>query len=235
MTSVPRRYSSVLMNPQLTPQEYHPTSEEDLFYDFNWDQSYRYLDVDLAPYAHDLSGRFVAWIILTALIEGILLSWPITATVLWGWKWAALTWINFCYAVRILALILSIVEVGSRVHKVAGRPVTKRRNPYGCCTLTLGAAFVSSPSLMVWYLLTLVQALIMALVFLLTLVAAPVFTSHSQGLLLGLTLGLNFLSIVESLIWPAILYAFAIRSPLRHAVFTARGVRHVQPPSSEEG
>ena len=190
-------------------------------YDFSSDRSYRYLDVDLSPYARDLTARFVAWVILTALLEAGLLSWPIVATVIWG-TWAAMTWMSFGYAVRILALVISVIEVGSRVHKIAGRPVTRRRRPHGYISLTLGAAFVPSPSLMAWYVLALAQTIFTILTMLLTLVAAPAFTSRSKGLLLGLTIGFQALSILQSLAWPGIFYTFAVRNQVRQAVFAAR-------------
>lgn len=198
-------------------------------YDFGTDRSYRYLDVDLAPYARDLTTRFVAWIALTVLVELTLLAWPIVATILWR-SWAALTWMAFGYAIRVVALLAAAIEVGSRVHRLAGRPVTRRCKPHNYISLTLGTAFAPSPSLMTWYVLAMLQAALTALVLLFTLVAAPAFTARSKGLLLGLTLGFQVVSILQSLAWPGIIYTFGVRRQIRLAVATARRRRWPVPP-----
>jgi len=190
-------------------------------YDFHTDKTYRYLDVDLGPYAKDLSSRFMAWVLLTVVLELVLLAWPVAATIIWK-AWAAVTWMAFGYAIRIMLLLISLCEVGSRVHKLAGRPVTRRKNPHRYISLTLGTAFAPSPSLMTWYVLALIQAILTTLILLFTLVTAPVFTSHSRSLLLSLTLLFQLISILQSLAWPGIFYTFAIRRQVRYAVLAAR-------------
>lgn len=218
--------TAFVVNPALSgapsqAQHQQQQSQERRMYNFSSDRSYRYLDVDLAPYARDLGTRFVAWVVLTIVVELCLLAWPIVATVIWK-SWAALTWMAFGYGVRILALLAAMVQVGSRVHKLAGRPVTRRRNPHSYISLTLGAAFAPSPLLMTWYVLALLQAVFTVLILFLTLVMAPLFTMRSKGLLLGLTLGFQVLSILQSLVWPGILYAYGVRTQVRQAVFSAR-------------
>ncbi len=190
-------------------------------YNFNTDRSYQYLDVDLTPYVRDLTTRFVAWVVLTFIIELILLAWPIVATVMWS-TWAALTWISFGYAIRLVALVATVVGVGSRVHRLAGRPVTLSKNPHRFVSVTLGTAFATSTPLKIWYVLAWAQGILTVLTLLLSLATAPYFSSHDKNLLLGLSLGFQILSIVQSLSWPGIFYAYGIRASLRSAVLSAR-------------
>ena len=194
-------------------------------YNFNTDRSYQYLDVDLTPYVRDLTTRFVAWMILTFLIEAILLAWPITATALWS-TWAALTWMSFGYALRLVLLLATVIGVGSRVHRLAGRPVTRTKNPHRFISLTLGAAFAPSAPLKTWYALAWLQGILTIFTLLFTLATAPLFSSNSKNLLFGLSLSFQILSILQSLSWPGILYAYAIRAPLRFAVLSARRERN---------
>ena len=216
--------SNVYYNQQQQQQNFvgRPTeSQNSEIYNFNTDRGYRYLDVNLLPYARDLTSRFVAWIVLTFFIELILLAWPITATVLWS-TWAALTWISFGYALRLLFLLATVIGVGSRVHRLAGRPVTRFQNPHRIISLTLGTAFATSAPLKMYYLLALVQGILTILTLLLTLATAPMFSSNSKNLVLGLSLGFQILSILQSLSWPGIIYRYAIRGPVASAVASAR-------------
>ena len=193
-------------------------------YNFNTDRSYQYLDVDLTPYVRDLTTRFVAWVVLTFVIELILLAWPIVATVMWS-TWAALTWMSFLYAIRLVALVATVVGVGSRVHRLAGRPVTLSKNPHRFVSVTLGTAFATSAPLKIWYVLAWAQGILTIFTVLLTLATAPYFSNHNKNLLLGLSLGFQILSILQSLSWPGILYAYGIRASLRSAVLSARRQR----------
>ena len=193
-------------------------------YNFNTDRSYQYLDVDLTPYVRDLTTRFVAWVVLTFVIELILLAWPIVATVMWS-TWAALTWMSFGYALRLIALVATVAGVGSRVHRLAGRPVTLAKNPHRFISVTLGTAFATSAPLKIWYVLAWAQGILTIFTLLLTLATAPYFSNHNKNLLLGLSLGFLILSILQSLSWPGIFYAYGIRASLRSAVLSARRQR----------
>ncbi len=219
--------SNMYCNPQNLPVG-RRRQQPPQMYNFNTDRSYRYLDVDLTPYVRDLTTRFVAWIILTFLIELILLAWPITATAIWS-TWAALTWMSFGYALRLLALVATVIGVGSRMHRLAGRPVTRAKNPHRFISLTLGTAFAPSAPLKTWYVLAWVQGILTIFTLLFSLATAPLFSSNSKNLVLGLSLGFQILSILQSLSWPGILYTYAIRVPLRFAVLSAReGKRRVR-------
>lgn len=141
------------------------------------------------------------------VLEGVLGSWPVVATAIWGHH-AVDTWIHFLYWIKAFFLALAVLQSRWKPYRFAQNHT---HGTPGILELCVGAT--ASCELTTWLMLSMiVHALLSSIVLLLVLVLQHEFQSNTQWIL---SLVFDAVAIVESVCSPLVLLNFGLEPYIR--------------------
>jgi len=188
-----------------------PTRLSDKGYTFVQDDPRRmHLGVSLSQHQERLRSSFIATALVIALVETLLLAWPITATAIWTTQ-AAINWVWFVYLIRVALLIWAVATSTSlAVEKLWGMGTYNWTSFY-----RVYASFSPSTALIAWSSIAFGAGCVLGGIA--TIVSAAIYTFYSSKVLYGLSIGLGVVGVIESFVAPFVLYHFGVVIPVNTA------------------